>query len=118
MLPEKLQHEQTQLTPVEKLSRQSTVQALAVKRFDEASRLLPSRIEATFDLPKVREMILATDEKTVAGFVEFELIKLAERINVGGNLTPAQIEFVALQLVGMYPNETIADFKICFERGA
>ena len=63
-------------------------------------------------------MILATDEKTVSGFVEFELIKLAERINVGGNLTPAQIEFTASQLVGMYPNETIADFKICFERGA
>lgn len=63
-------------------------------------------------------MILATNEQTVAGFVEFELIKLAERINVGGNLTPGQVEFVASQLIGMYPNETIADFKICFERGS
>lgn len=63
-------------------------------------------------------MILATNEQTVAGFIEFELIKLAERINVGGNLTPGQIEFIATQLVGMYPNETIADFKICFEKGA
>jgi hypothetical protein len=109
---------QTQSTAVERLSQQSTVQALAVKRFDEASRLLPSRIENTFDLPKVREMVLATDEKTVAGFIEFELIKLAERINVGGNLTPGQVEFIASQLVDAYPNETIADFKICFERGS
>jgi hypothetical protein len=108
----------TQLTPVEKLSRESTVQALAIKKFDRVADLLPKKIEGTFELPKVREMILATSEKNVAGFVEFELIKLAERINVGGNLTPAQIEFIASQLIGMYPNETIADFKICFERGS
>lgn len=60
-------------------------------------------------------MVLATSEKDVCGFIEFELIKLAERINVGGNLNDAQIEFIAAQLVGMYPNETIADFKLCFE---
>lgn len=60
-------------------------------------------------------MVLAAGEKTVCAFVEFELIKLAERINVGGNLTDGQIQFIASQLVGMYPNETIADFKICFE---
>lgn len=60
-------------------------------------------------------MILATDEKNVCGFLEFELIKLAERINVSGNLTDSQVEFIASQLVRAYPNETIADFKICFE---
>lgn len=60
-------------------------------------------------------MILATGEKTVQGFVEFELIKLAERINVSGNLTDGQVEFIASQLIGLYPNETIADFKLCFE---
>lgn len=63
-------------------------------------------------------MILATDEKSVQGFIEFELIKLAERINVSGNLTDSQVEFIASQLMGLYPNETIADFKICFEKGA
>jgi hypothetical protein len=63
-------------------------------------------------------MILATDEKNVSGFIEFELIKLAERINVSGNLTAEQIEFIALQLIREFPNESIADFKICFERGA
>lgn len=63
-------------------------------------------------------MILATDEKSVCAFVEFELIKLAERINVSGNLTTDQIEFIALQLIREFPNESIADFKICFERGS
>jgi hypothetical protein len=60
-------------------------------------------------------MVLATNEKTVQGFIEFELIKLAERINVSGNLTDGQVEFIASQLLGLYPNETIADFKLCFE---
>lgn len=63
-------------------------------------------------------MILVTDEKNVCGFLEFELIKLAGRINVSGNLTDGQVEFIASQLVRAYPNESIADFKICFERGA
>jgi len=80
--------------------------------------MLPKRIEGTFEVPKVREMILATSEKNVSGFIEFELIKLAERINVSGNLTTEQIEFIALQLIDQFPNESIADFKICFERGS
>lgn len=63
-------------------------------------------------------MVLATSEKDVCGFIEFELIKLAERINVSGNMNMEQIAFIASQLVGMFPNETIADFKLCFEKGA
>lgn len=61
---------------------------------------------------------MAVGDEKVRGFIEFELVKLAERINVGGNLTDSQIEFIASQLVNMFPNETLADFKLCFERGA
>lgn len=89
-----------------------------MKKFDFVSLELPRRIEGTFDLPKVREMILAAGEQKVRAFVEFELIKLAERINVSGNLTDGQIQFIASQLVETYPNETIGDFKLCFERGS
>lgn len=71
-----------------------------------------------FDVPKVWEMIQATSEKTVCGFIEFELIKLAERINVSGNLTDAQVQTIAYDLSTCYPNETIADFKICFDRAS
>lgn len=91
---------------------------LAVSDFKAASANLPTTIKNTFDLPKIREMALSVGEKPVRGFLEFELIKLAERINVSGNLTDGQIEFIAHQLVGLFPNETIADFKICFEKGA
>jgi hypothetical protein len=105
-------------TAVERLSTDDTVRALVVKRFDTASSLMPKKIEGTFDQPKVREVILAAGEESVLGFVEFELIKLAERINVSGNLSDGQIQFIASQLVGMFPNETLSDFKLCFERAS
>lgn len=114
----KLAKRQTQSTAVDRVSQNVIVQALEMKKFDFVSLELPRRIEGTFDLPKVREMILATGEQKVRAFVEFELIKLAERINVGGNLTDGQIQFIASQLVETYPNETIGDFKLCFERGS
>lgn len=60
-------------------------------------------------------MTKATSENNVSGFLEFELIRLAERINVSGNLTDAQIQAIAKNIIATYPNETIADFKICFE---
>jgi hypothetical protein len=50
-------------------------------------------------------------------FVKIELIKLSERVSVSNNLTDTQTEFIATQLVEMFPNESLADFKLCFERG-
>ena len=63
-------------------------------------------------------MVQATSQNQVCAFIEFELIKLAERINVSGNLTDGQIQLIARDMVQTYPNETIADFKICFERAS
>lgn len=108
----------TQHTHVEKVSQDATVKALNVKNFAQASNNLPSRIQQSFDVPKIWEMAKATSEQTVSGFIEFELIRLAESINVSGNLTDGQIQMIAEHLVRTYPNETIADFKICFARAA
>lgn len=113
-----LARKENQSTAVGKVSQNAIVRTLSVKRFDQVANQLPTKIQGTFELPKIHEMILATDEKTVQAFIEFELIKLAERINVSGNLTDPQVEFIAGQLVRMFPNETIADFKLCFERAA
>lgn len=102
----------------ERLSQNATVQALATSNFEGTAKSLPSRIQQVFDVPKIWEMTQATSEASVTGFIEFELIKLAERINVSGNLTNMQIQDIAKHIVREYPNETIADFKICFERAA
>lgn len=95
-----------------------TVQALRHKDFKTASLLMPSKIDKVFDEPKIFELVKAIGEETVRGQIEFELIRLASLMSVGGNLNGAQVPFVAQQLMELYPMESIADFKICFERGS
>lgn len=79
---------------------------------------MPNKIELAIDEPKVFELTKAIGEQNVLGQIEFELVKLASLMSVGGNLNNAQIQFIARQLMASYPTESIADFKICFERGA
>lgn len=79
---------------------------------------MPSKIEGTFDEPKVREVVLAIGEDSVVFQVRFELIQLSTLMSVGGNLNDVQSKFIAKQLVDLFPNETLADFKLCFQRGA
>lgn len=80
--------------------------------------MLPKTIDQTFDQPKVSEMVLAIGEIPVKRMIQFELIKLAELMSVGGNLNQAQIDFISDELIIKYPTESIADFKICFRKGA
>lgn len=79
---------------------------------------MPTKIENVFDEPKVCDMVAAIGERQVNLQIQFELTLLAGLMSVGGNLNPAQVPFISNQLISMYPNETIADFKICFQRGA
>lgn len=94
------------------------VQALKHKDFQTASNFLPSKIEQVFDEPKIFELIQAIGADTIQGQIEFELIRLASLMSVGGNLNGAQVPFIASQLIELYPMESIADFKICFQRGS
>jgi hypothetical protein len=103
---------------LQQVSQHDTVQILLTGKIDELSKKLPSKIEGTFELPKVREMVVVAGESLVLQFVETELVKLAALVNVSGNLTDFQVETIAKYLIDTYPNETIADFKICFTSGA
>lgn len=91
---------------------------MAVGNLEKASSLMPTRIENVFQQPKVFEVIKAIGEDAVKTQVEFELVNLAALMSVGGNLNKAQVPFIAEQLIMLYPNESIADFKLCFQRGA
>jgi hypothetical protein len=82
------------------------------------SNRMPSRIEDALDFPIVRELIAAAGEENVKAYLEFELVKLANLVSVGGNLNNSQVVFIASELIKIYPNETLADFKLCFHRGA
>lgn len=63
-------------------------------------------------------MVKAIGVEPVKRQIEFELVKLADLMSVGGNLNDAQVTFIAEQFIELYPSESIADFKICFNRGA
>lgn len=103
---------------LQRISQSDTVQALSDGRNDVVSKLLPTTIERAISEPKLFEMALATNEASVIRQIEYELILLASLMSVGGNLNKAQIPFIARQLVEMYPKESLADIKICFQRGA
>lgn len=110
--------ENKDLTALKRISENELSVAILQKRFDVASRLLPSKIEHAFDQPKVFEMVKAIGVESVKRQIEFELVNLATLMSVGGNLNDAQVQFIADQLINLYPTESIADFKICFSRGA
>lgn len=103
---------------VKQLSQTKLSQLILAKEFSEASKLLPTTIRNVFDQPKIHEQVRAIGEYAVRMQLKFELNVLADLINTGGNLNATQIDFIAESLMEMFPNESIADFKLCFKRGA
>lgn len=85
--------------------------------FKKVSDELPTKISQATNQPPICDFIKIVGHGKIVLFVKSELIKLSERISVSGNLTVPQLEFIATQLVEMFPNESLADFKLCFERG-
>jgi hypothetical protein len=86
----------------------------------EASELLPSTIEEATKGTPVVMLLQVVPRQNIEAFLAIELTKLASLINVDErlNLQPHQIPFIAAQLIDQYKAESLADFKICFQRGA
>lgn len=101
---------------LEKLTANNFVSLLKRNQFKAARELMPNDPAKIEGIPVIKEMLLAGSN--VAGFVEGELIRLSAMVNVSGNLVDPQPEIIAASLIRDYPNETVADFKICFEMGA
>lgn len=83
-----------------------------------AAKLLPTKISQAINEPPISDLMKITGKGKVVIFIKLELAKLADRVSVGNNLNSTQVEFIATQLVDYFPNESLADFKICFERGS
>lgn len=81
-----------------------------------ARALMPARPDIS--QPKIFEVAKSAGPAQVVLFIAMELARLSELVNVGGNLTASQIDFIARNLYDQFPNESLCDFKICFERGA
>lgn len=111
-------NESKESTALKKILQSELSLAIQAAQFDKASRLMPTKIENVFDEPKICELIPALGVESVKRQIEFELVNLASLMSVGGNLNDAQITFIAEEFVKMFPAESIADFKICFRKGA
>jgi hypothetical protein len=90
---------------------------LTANNFKATSDFLPSTVKNAIGQPPICDVIRVAGQEQVIRFVEFELIRMTQLVSVGNNLNNAQVEFIATQLVEMFPNESLADFKICFQRG-
>ena len=99
------------------LSEPSTAQ-MAAKDFAGATISLPTKFRDVWNFPKLSDQIKAIGEPLVIAMMQFQLGLLASRVTTGGNLDGGMVEFIARQLVEMHPTESMADFKLCFERGA
>lgn len=85
---------------------------------ENISSRMPARIEDALNFPVVKEVVKVAGEEAVKKYLQFELIKLANLVSVGGNLNNAQVVFIAAELIRTFQNETLADFKLCFQQGA
>jgi len=103
---------------LQKISKTELSIAISRNDFKVASDLLPKTFQGALEQPKVRELVSIHGHEQIQLMIEFELINLASLMSVGGNLNKAQVPFIAEQLIEMYPNESIADFKLCFRKGS
>lgn len=86
----------------------------------ELTESLPSRIEDALEQPPLCMVLKQVNKRNIEAFLAIELTKLKSRVNIDDrlNLQASQMPFVCAQLIDLFPNESLADFKICFERGA
>lgn len=103
--------------PLRPLLQTTFIKSLDANNYKAASDSLPTKISLATKEPPISDVEKIVGRGKVVIFIKLELVKVNERVSVSGNLTPEQTEFVATQLVELFPNESLADFKLCFERG-
>lgn len=83
-----------------------------------ASDSMPNTIKGALETPVVNDLVKAVGKPAVSRLIEFELAKLAGAVSVGGSLDNYKVQLIATQLIEFFPNESIADFKVCFFRAS
>lgn len=91
--------------------------ALTEKNYKAAGDALPRTIQDAIGQPTINEVAKVSGRDSVVEFVQGELIKMAAMVSVGNNLKNAQVTFIATQLIEIFPNESLADLRLCFQRG-
>ena len=113
-----IQNKNSTSTALQAISRSELSMAIQDQNFKKASDMLPNTIKNALSCPVMNDLALAGGKVHVLNYIQFELIKLASMHSSGGNLNTPQVEFMADFILGEYGNESIADIKLCFSRGA
>lgn len=102
---------------LQQLSQSELCKTLTAGNFKAVSDSMPRTIKLALNEPPICEVEKVSGRNMVVRYVEFELIRMTSLVSVGGNMNDSQIQFAATQLVEMFSHESLADFKLCFERG-
>jgi len=80
---------------------------------------MPTSVEKALDEQPVCMVLKKVNVNNVYEFLVIELNKLAMLLNIDNrlNLQAHQMPFLAESLVDMFPNESLADFTLCFKKG-
>jgi hypothetical protein len=102
------------------LSQKPIVTFLKEGQMKKVASLLPNTIEQAIKGTPIAMLMRVVDRENIEAFLAVALTNVASMINVDErlNIQEHQIPFICKQLVDTYKNESLADFKICFERGA
>lgn len=86
---------------------------------ERAANLLPSTIEEATKGTPIAVLLQVVPRENIEAFLAVELTKLASMVNVDErlNIQPHQTSIIASELVQEFRGESLADFKICFQRG-
>src|SRR5687768_10746280 len=99
------------------LSKSELCVMLSSNNLAGVANILPSTLKNALGQPPICDLERVVGRTQIVRYIEFELVKMSSLISVGGNLNDAQVQFIATQMVEMFPNESLADFKLCFQRG-
>jgi hypothetical protein len=82
--------------------------------------MLPTKIEEALDEFPVSELMKFCEPRKIEAFLAIELTKLASMVNIDNrlNLQSHQIPVIAQELLDTFSRESLADFTICFRKGA
>lgn len=90
---------------------------LASNNLAGVANILPTNVKNAVGQPPICDLEKVVGKNQIARYIEFELVKMSALVSVGGNLNDSQVQFIASQLIELFPNESLADFKLCFQRG-
>lgn len=118
MLPQTKNNNTTE--SLQLISRKPMVQLLEQGNLRAAMNLLPSTIEQATKGTPIQMIEKVVGEMKIEAFIAFELTLLASMVNVDErlNLQSHQIPVIAQELIREFRAESLADFHVCFKRGA